>query len=241
MLALAIDAPFAVCRHFTAGWNRPTAPFLTPSAVYGLLLNIACLETRLKEEDSGHDGKTPSSLVRPGLPRLKVAIGIPETAAGTPALPRVQTILQQLHNYPVGKDAGIPPAMTKGNKNNISPVRREVLSELRALIRVEADTWLLNRIEDGLQGKLNAERYGLPFLGDNQFLIDRIALQQQPSPAFWYRRLDSSDQELIEHTARFTIWIDRADMSRTSSALYAPTDTSLNTPPDSAWTEIAPP
>jgi len=92
-----------------------------------------------------------------------------------------------------------------------------------------------------LQGKLNAERYGLPFLGDNQFLIDRIALQQQPSPAFWYRRLDSSDQELIEHTARFTIWIDRADMSRTSSALYAPTDTSLNTPPDSAWTEIAPP
>ena len=41
MLTLYIEAPFAVCRTFTAGWYRPTATFLTPSAVYGLLLNLA--------------------------------------------------------------------------------------------------------------------------------------------------------------------------------------------------------
>jgi CRISPR-associated protein Cas5t len=149
--------------------------------------------------------------------------------------------MQQLHNYPVGKDAGMPPAMTKGNKNNISPVRREVLSDLRALVRVQGDAVLLQRIEDGLHGKLNTERYGLPFLGDNQFLVDRITVQKQPAAAFWYRRLDDTDQELVEHTARFTIWIDRADMSRTTSALYAPTDRKMNDPPDGAWTEIAPP
>ena len=33
MLALYIEAPFAVCRTFTAGWYRPTATFLTPSAL----------------------------------------------------------------------------------------------------------------------------------------------------------------------------------------------------------------
>ena len=33
------------CRTFTAGWYRPTATFLTPSAAYGLLLNLAGIES----------------------------------------------------------------------------------------------------------------------------------------------------------------------------------------------------
>ena len=39
MLLLYIKAPFAAFRTFTAGRYRPTAPFLTPSAAYGLVLN----------------------------------------------------------------------------------------------------------------------------------------------------------------------------------------------------------
>ena len=35
MLALYVEAPFAAFRTFTAGWYRPTAAFLTPSAAYG--------------------------------------------------------------------------------------------------------------------------------------------------------------------------------------------------------------
>ena len=41
MLCLYVQAPFAACRTFTAGWYRPTATFLTPSAAYGLILNVA--------------------------------------------------------------------------------------------------------------------------------------------------------------------------------------------------------
>ena len=69
MICLYIQAPFAACRTFTAGWYRPTAGFLTPSAAYGLLLNIAGIESRLREEDAAHDGSAPASLIRPGLPR----------------------------------------------------------------------------------------------------------------------------------------------------------------------------
>src|SRR5947208_7230797 len=98
MLTLYVEAPFAVCRTFTAGWYRPTATFLTPSAAYGLLLNVAGIETRLREEDPGHDDKTPASLTRPGLPPTRVALGVP-SIDDRPAFPNVPTIYQQLHTY----------------------------------------------------------------------------------------------------------------------------------------------
>jgi len=61
MLWLRIEAPFATCRTFTAGWYRPTATFLTPSAAYGLVLNLAGIDSRLREGAEGHDGKTPAT------------------------------------------------------------------------------------------------------------------------------------------------------------------------------------
>src|SRR4051794_11023619 len=100
MIWLSLQAPFAACRPFVAGWYRPSASFLTHSAVYGLLLNLARIPSRLWEHDERHDGKTPSSLTLPGLPRFRLALGIPPETDP----PRVQTIYQQLHNYPVGDE-----------------------------------------------------------------------------------------------------------------------------------------
>src|SRR5438445_8690621 len=77
MLCLYLQAPFAACRTFTAGWYRPTATFLTPSAAYGLLLNVAGIESRLREEDESHGGSAPASLMRPGLPSVRLALGAP--------------------------------------------------------------------------------------------------------------------------------------------------------------------
>src|SRR5262249_37696089 len=122
MLCLYLEAPFAACRTFTAGWYRPTATFLTPSAVYGLLLNVAGFEGGLGEEAPGHDGRVPASLTRGGLPAVRIALGVPAGGEGNP-YPRVQTIYQQLHNYPVGTSAGIDAELTRGSKNNIAPVR----------------------------------------------------------------------------------------------------------------------
>src|SRR5712691_1942881 len=133
MLRLYLQAPFAAFRPFAAGWYRPTAGFLTPSAAYGLLLNVAGIDSRLREEDAAHGGRVPSTLMRRDLPACRIALGLPDD--GKP--PRVQSLFQQLHNYPVGKDAGLPPEMAKGNKNNIQPVRRELLLDLRAVLAVD--------------------------------------------------------------------------------------------------------
>ena len=71
MLWLDIQAPFAACRPLVAGWYRPTAGFLSHSAVYGLVLNLAGIESRLGEHEPGHGGKVPASLTRTGLPAFR--------------------------------------------------------------------------------------------------------------------------------------------------------------------------
>jgi CRISPR-associated protein Cas5t len=99
--------------------------------------------------------KVPASLNAPGLPAVRLALGVRANVPATDdAYPRVQTIYQQLHNYPVGRDAGIDPTLAHGSKNNISPVRREFLSDVRALIYLDADAQLEDRVRRGLAGML---------------------------------------------------------------------------------------
>jgi CRISPR-associated protein Cas5t len=259
MLVLYVEAPFAVCRTFTAGWYRPTATFLTPSAAYGLLLNLAGIETRLREEDEWHPGSVPTTLTLTGLPRARIALGAAAVrrfreefveVAEPERFPRVATVYQQLHNYPVGdakpKGATEKPSVlgmrrAKGNKYNITPVRREVLVGLRAVIAVDGNADLEASIRRGLGGESRAGRYGLPFLGDNAFLPDRIDTLEDPQPAHWYERVVADATTILPRTTRLTVWIDRAEMSRTTSALFAPTPTATTEPPPNAWTSINPP
>jgi CRISPR-associated protein Cas5t len=242
MLCLYLEAPFAACRTFTAGWYRPTATFLTPTAAYGLVLNVAAIESRLYEHEKGHDGRTPASLTRPSLPAVRLALAaLPSGAAA--GLPRVQSLYQQLHNYPVGKDAGTPVEWAHGTKNNITPVRREYLTGLRALVCVDGNHDLEERVRRGLRGEFNSSRYGLPFLGDNQFLVDRLEEWAWPlsRPAYWYERVEEQSGGPRLSTARLTTWVDRAEMSRTRSALYAPVEVPSADVPAVAWTDIPPP
>jgi len=245
MLWLYVEAPFAACRTFTAGWYRPTATFLTPSAAYGLVLNIAGIDSRLREGDDGHDGKTPATLMRPGLPAMKLALGAPaspgkDTAADdSDAFPRAQSVYQQLHNYPVGASGKERAADCRGNKYNITPVRREFLSDLRAVIGIDADIETLDRVRRGLQGEF--PRYGVPFLGDNNFLLDRAELHPSPGPAYWFTPVTDAGVRPQPRTVRLTIEIDRADLSRTTSKLFAPSEIAKDHPPDDAWTAIGRP
>ncbi len=240
MLCLYLEAPFAACRSFTAGWYRPTATFLTPSAAYGLILNIAGIESRLREEEESHDGKTPATLLRPGLPKVRIALGVP-AGEKLDAFPLVQTIYQQLHNYPVGTSGQERAESAKGNKYNITPIRREFLAGLRAVLCLDGNPELEARVRRGLRGDFNSSRYGIPFLGDNQFLIDRLEERSSGELAHWYERVSEASGPPRPQTTRLTIWIDRADLSRTASALYAPTETAMTRIPEAAWTFIDPP
>lgn len=238
MLVLHLQAPFAAFRPFVAGSFRHTSPFITPSSAYGLLLNLAGIESRVD------DGVSSMTLMREDLPTLSLAIGMIRA-------PQMCSTFQQLHNYPitgVGKAAGL--ARSKGAKYNIQPVRREVLCDVEAYLAVDGN----ESIEDGIRGALSnglaqprvdgTPRYGVPFLGDNSYMIDRIDIVADPVPAQWYCRLrdltQTDSQRVRSGTCRMTIWVDRADMTHTVTDLYVPQEDPDGRIPSSAWTRIPP-
>jgi len=224
MLILLLDAPFGAFRTFTAGSFRPTASFITPSAAYGLLLNVAGIEMRYD------DGKAVATLVRTeGLPQVEMALG----ARGE--LPSQQSMFQQLHNYPVGQSGKEHKEAAKGNKYNITPARRSFLSAIHAYIGVRGNDFFEEQVIKGLAGE-TSRAYGLPFLGDNSFLPDRLEVVDKPEPARWYERIDEADEDgMREDTTRLTITIDRTSMDNTRSALFAPTHQPEPEIPEKAW------
>jgi CRISPR-associated protein Cas5t len=218
---------------FTAGTYRPTAPFMTPSAAYGLVLNIAGIESR------HDDGQARMTLMRPGLPNVELALG-------ALTRPTVQSLYQQLHNYPVGATGRERLKDSRGSKYNIQPVRREFLSGLDAYLCLRRNDTLEEQVRTGLRegvrsGPLAGQRYGVPFLGDNAFMVNVLREEPAPGPAYWYCRLGPETEGLREGRCRLTVWIDRADMTRTRTLLYAPTPEALTTIPEDAWTSIDPP
>lgn len=232
MLCLRVKAPFAAFRTFTAGSYRPTAPFITPSAAYGLILNIAGIESRYD------DGHSPMTLMKPDLPTVEIALG-------AITLPEVQSIYQQLHNYPVGATGKERAEDTKGTKYNIQPARREFLSGLDSYISLRGNDGLERDVKEGLRvgtGWVSEgrPRYGIPFLGDNNFMIDVLREEPSPGPAYWYRHLDEKIGP-VTGRCRLTVWIDRADMTHTVAHLYAPTKDVTSIIPEEAWTLVAPP
>jgi CRISPR-associated protein Cas5t len=217
---LHVRAPFAAYRAMQAGVYRTTLPVVPHSAAYGLVMNLAAIETR-------DPTPAPTTLMRGDVPRIRLAVG----ACGAA---EVSTLYQQLHGYPVGSSGKELKARTHGAKYWIAPVRRELLVGLDMVIGVDADADLRERVRRGLAGDLPGERYGLPFAGDNNLLFDRIDLLDTAPAARWYARL-SADDAPRRGSCRLTVGIDRADSSRTTSVLCAPTAESTTEPPESAW------
>ena len=220
---LRVRAPFAAFRWMQAGVYRATSPVVPPSAAWGLVLNLAGVETRAKDP-----GVT--TLVRPDAPPLRLAVA---TLRAEP--PEVATLYQQLHTYPVGASGKELKERAHGSKYWIAPARREVLVDLDAMLGVESpDAALLGCVRDGLAGRLGGGRYGLPFAGDNNLLIDRIDVFDEVPEAYWYERLHPGSSPR-PGSCRLTVGIDREDSSRTTSAVFAPVETPTREPPVAAW------
>jgi CRISPR-associated protein Cas5t len=246
MLRLYVQAPFAAFRTFTAGWYRPTAGFLTHSAAYGLALNLAGIETRRD------DGLSAMTVTVFDLPPARIALGADPGNPRGP-YPTIHSIYQQLHRYPVGSEGMKPEVLrqvkerAKGTKYRITPVRREILADLRAIVVLDIPEHpefhdVEGRIRRALDRATPDVRrsYGLPFLGDNTFLIDKIEVCDEQRTAIWYHRL-GPEAGATQHSTRLTTWIDRQDMSRTRSDLFAPFEPASAQVPEAAWTLIEPP
>lgn len=221
-LWLRVRAPFAAFRWMQAGVWRATAPIIPPSAAWGLLLNLAHVDTR------GADvGGTTQ--VKADVPPLRLAIGELQPACHA-------SLYQQLHTYPVGASGKEHKERAHGAKYWIAPARREFLVDLDCVIGAQAaDEALLERMILGLRGELPEPRYGLPSAGDNSLLIDRVDVLPEPMAAHWYAPLAPGDTPR-RGSCRLTVAIDRADSSRTHSELFAPMPEAALHPPESAWT-----
>ena len=219
---LRLKAHFATFRPFQSGAYRSTTPVPSPSTVYGLLLNLAGIEQRAALT-------APVTLIRDNLPKMAIAIGQvsqPETAV----------LSQQLHQYLVGNSDKELSQKTHGAKPWIAPVRRELLVNLDLVVGVQSEEWLCDRIIAGLNGELDEQRYGLPFAGDNNFLFDVIEPIDNPPMARWYCPLQDGSRS-SQGVCRLTTWIDRADNSKTQTAVFTPSAFVLS-PPESAWLNL---
>ncbi len=221
---LHVRAPFAAFRGFQAGVYRASSPVMPPSAAYGLILNLAGIEMR-------GPMNCVTTEVRKGLPPLRIAVGVISH-------PELSSLYQQLHSYPVGASGKGLSSRTHGAKFWIVPVRREFLVDYNGMIGIQTEkTDLLEQVRNGLQGKLDSPRYGLPFAGDNNLLIDQIDVKAEPPPTLWYARMQPDDPPR-KGSCRLTVGINRTDNSKTSGYLYAPTSEACSQPPDSTWTWV---
>ncbi len=220
---LRIHAPFAAYRPLQAGSLRATSPVMTYSAAWGLLLNLAGIETR-----NGLGNVTTG--IDPQAPPLELALGIPEGK-----LPLFGSLFQQLHAYPIGKDAGKNLAENcHGAKYHIAPVRRELLVDLKMVIGARGRRQVLERVHKGLWGEGDWPRYGLPFAGDNNLLFERIDLLDSAPDCSWYVPVDDQGPPARGAT-RLAISIDRSDSSQTRTVLVAPSVSCTCSPPEEAW------
>lgn len=221
---LRVQAPFAAFRWMQAGVYRATSPVIPPSAAWGFVLNLAGVETRAT-------GAGVTTLVRADAPALRIAVGSLRDGP-----PEVSTLYQQLHTYPVGNSGKELKENAYGTKYWIAPARRELLVGLDAVLGVEtSDEALLQRVRDGLAGGLPGRRYGVPFAGDNNLMVDRVEVGDAPPSAWWYERIEPG-MTPRRGSCRLTVGIDREDNSRTTSAVFAPVDARVDEPPAGAWT-----
>ncbi len=224
MLCIYVQSAFAAFRHFSAGSFRQTADFITPSAAYGLLLNAAGIEMR------SYKSELPMTAIKENLPCFKMALGARE-------LPIKHSLFQQLHNYPVGSSGKEKKAGTKGSKYNIAPARRAILSGIKGYICIDENPDFEEQLKMGLEGKTK-RGYGLPFLGDNSFLLDRFEITELPDKAYWFVRVIEKEKGMhAGDITRLSIKINREDMSKTETELFMPKHLEGNIP-EEAWVEV---
>ena len=254
MIVLAYAAPFAVFRDFSAGFLRPSFPFAPPSAVYGLLLNVAGVEMR------GELGPGTTE-TQPNLPRVRLASAAVSARRADHSfgplverrMPRRGVLFQQLHTIPVGASSKERIPLTKGNKHHIAPARRELLCSFRGICAVEAapdlEARIVAQLEDPDSALQSGEpRYGLPFLGDNNFFLEELALvHPSEENVDWLVVSEAAGEEEDEDGApedsfpfRLTIWADRTGMKNTRGAMFVVRSGRLDRPPAEAWVEVGP-
>lgn len=203
---IKIKAPFAVFRPLMTGKFRLTYDYPSPSAMRGLILNLASYELHEK-----HDP-------------FEFAIGINKSG-------KKNSILTQIHRCPT--DMSLKGRVIYGRKPSISLSQREFLSEVEYYIALKTSDSFLERINSTLEGKL--ERTGIPFLGDNNFFLEEILVQKEIPEVNWMVKFDGQLKEINSLPSCYDLIVNWNDYSCSERILLSVTKSKLRDVPSEAW------
>jgi CRISPR-associated protein Cas5t len=214
MLYVFFKAPFGAFKPFQSVELHATADFITHSAAYGLLLGFAGVDRYRKKDFIG----------------AQIAIG----QINKPLRGRV---LQQLHKMPKQNPGEEVLERAKGNKPKIDVFRRDYLCKLKGFIGLRHEE-LETLVKKGINEPSNLSYWGLPFMGDNNFFVERIeAYDNVPQPCRWFNKYNGQSLSQGERLYYLSIWTDYETNARSNGSLFALTDES-NEPPQEAWVVI---
>ena len=223
MLYLYFKAPFGSFRAFQSVEMVATADFVTHSAAYGLLLGLAGINRDRKDEFIG----------------ARIALG---TWRGN--LPVRGRCYQQAHKIKQASTSKAKGGETleeafersKGTKPHIQPVWREYLYGLQGYIGLDHQE-LEEQVRHGINNPAELNYWGIPFLGDNNFFIERLREEPIPNSCEWLCKLDDEKMPRGERLFYLSVWTDYRDNKRSLSRLFYLGKTESE-PPSEAWVEI---
>jgi hypothetical protein len=225
MLIIYIDSPFARFGNLPSSYMRTTDPFINPVQGYHFILMLAGIDSREYLVD------LPATSTKNGLPSFKLGIGqIKE--------PYKNTIASQLHSYNTNSGREIK----FGQKNKIDCGKTEILIDIKALLVIDENSYVENRVRDFLKnGNLSLQengspRYGIPYLGDNNFVVDiikEIPIQNVTKEVRWYYKIDrkSMGNKEITPIYNFNLWINRNNPGKAITSLFSLSEPSQDPKP----------
>lgn len=220
------EAPQAAFKGLTGGSYRPSYPIMPPTAAWGMILNLARINTNRAME-----GRNKLSSVKFDLPSGRVAIGVRYH-------PTKSTLYTQAHHYLVGSAGKELAAQCHGQKSWIAPVTREILIDLSMVIGVQCSTEIRSRVEAAISGDLKDPRFSIPFAGESGFMFSSLSLVDEPPMAFWYRPvLPGEDPQ--PGVCSLPVKVDFADSAKSCYRLFAPTENPMPAPPSGVWVDMS--
>lgn len=196
MIFLYFRAPFGAFKPFQSVEMLATTEFLTYSAAYGLLLGLAGIDSR--------------------DPQVKRQYANARLALGTMRLPRKGRVFQQLHKYKDKKE--VPRA--KGRKPFIDTYWREFLyDKLEGYIGLEHHE-LERLVMQGVEEPSTLQYWGLPFMGDNNYFIEKLDIVESPMHCQWFHALTQSNEIFGERLFYLSVWTDYQNSTQSKNSLF---------------------
>ena len=217
MLFVYFKAPFGAFKPFQSVELHATADFLTHSAAYGLLLGLAGVDCHADYQR------------KKDFPDAQIAIGQKHR-------PLRGRVLQQLHKMHKGTITAEELERAKGNKTKIDVFRREHLCDLEGFIGLR-DEKLEARVRKGINEPSTLSYWGLPFMGDNNFFLERIEVCDKPEACQWFYPFTGKRLQRGGRLHFLSIWTDYETNTRSRGLLCALTP-HQESPPSDAWIQI---